>query len=82
MRVLFFGNLRELAGTAETTIPADIKFNTIEELADHVARGNTNLKAALFAQTTKVAIDTKFADFSSALNNAKEIAFMPPFSGG
>ncbi|MCA8889527.1 MAG: molybdopterin converting factor subunit 1 [Parvularculaceae bacterium] len=82
MRVLFFGNLRELAGIAETTVPADIEITTVQELADYVANGNPDLHVALCAKTTKAAINTKFAEFSSALNGADEVAFMPPFSGG
>ncbi|MEZ5917774.1 MAG: molybdopterin converting factor subunit 1 [Parvularculaceae bacterium] len=82
MRVLFFGNLRELAGTAETSVPADIEITTVQELAEYVANGKSELQAALCAETTKAAINAKFADFSSSLNGADEVAFMPPFSGG
>ena len=81
-KLLFFGNLRELAGFSEKTIALPQDIIDEQSLIEWVAEDNTTLKAALEAPQVRLCIDQVVEPETFSLRDAKEIAFLPPFSGG
>lgn len=80
LRVLFFGRLRDLAGAGEIAIagtPADVG-----ALRALIGAQNPQLGAALAEPSVRVAVDQSFAEGDAPLLGAREVAFMPPLSGG
>lgn len=82
MRILFFGQLREVAGTGELTadLPGDVR--DVEALRDWLGSTNVALRGRLDEASVKVAVNGEVAPGNSAIAAGDEIAFMPPMSGG
>jgi sulfur-carrier protein len=81
MRVLFFGRLRDLAGVAEFDAPEPQL--TLAHLRDWIADKNTALASALDHASIRIAVDQKIITRRDIeLHGAREVAFMPPMSGG
>jgi sulfur-carrier protein len=78
--VLFFGRLREAAGTGEMEIA--VAGGSVADLRAMLAAGNPILGEALAAPGIRVAIDQRIAADDAPIAGAREIAFMPPMSGG
>jgi molybdopterin synthase sulfur carrier subunit len=82
-RILFFGALRDKAGGGERSVELPPDVRTISALIDWLADDDPALKAALRAPSVRVAVDRSIAPSrDERLSSGKEIAFMPPFSGG
>jgi molybdopterin converting factor small subunit len=81
-RILFFGRLREAAGRCEMTaaIPAYIRDQG--DLAAFLAGDDDGLRAELSARAVRLAVDGEILAEAAQFRNAREIAFLPPFSGG
>ena len=75
VRVLFFGELREITGCGE---------HTSETLADSKMLIATVLEQwpLLSAKTFSIAVNRKIQSKNIPLKDGDEIALMPPFSGG
>lgn len=80
VRVLFFGKLRDAAGTSAVDIAQP--GTTIVALRDLLGRENDALAAALNAPGVRAAADKSFCANNASLANVSEVAFMPPLSGG
>jgi molybdopterin converting factor subunit 1 len=81
MRVLFFGRLRDIAGTSE--LDTGRAFDTLAELRRWLTDTHADLAPALAQRGVRIAIDkTIVKDADASLRAAKEVAFMPPMSGG
>lgn len=81
MRVLFFGRLRDLAGTSELQMTQE--FETLADLRRWLTENYPELGPALARSGVRVAVDKAIiANDQASLRAAKEIAFMPPMSGG
>jgi molybdopterin synthase sulfur carrier subunit len=80
--ILFFGQVRDVAGAAaiEAELPADV--GDVPALIDWLTAGNEHLGAALRAPGVRVAIDWTITPGTAMLHGAREIAFMSPLSGG
>ena len=79
VRVLFFGRLRDLAGVAEVEVAAPPTLAALQAL---VSADNPRLAEALAEPSTRIAIDRAFAAADAPIADAREVAFMPPLSGG
>jgi molybdopterin converting factor small subunit len=81
-RILFFGNLKDIAGCAERIVelPAGV-INTVT-LIDWLAADDRSLADALRSDNVRIAIDQEIMKMDVDFRTANEIAFMPPFSGG
>lgn len=77
-RVLFLGRLRDVAGAREIEIAA----SSLSALRHSLARDNAALAEALAAPGVLIAVDKAVQRGDVALNDASEVAFMPPLSGG
>lgn len=82
IRVLFFGRLRELAGTEELALEVPPAVATVGALRAHLAAQDPRWAAAVEAPGTRVACDQRFVEDAAPLAGAREIAFMAPLSGG
>ncbi len=79
VRVLFFGRLKDLVGRSseEIEVPAGARVETVfERYASEFP------KVRAMASSIAVARNEEFVDFSTALGDNDEVAFMPPVSGG
>jgi molybdopterin synthase catalytic subunit len=79
VKVLFFGQLRDVAGRSEDQIelPPDASVETVfRHYADRLPRLRE------LGPSVVVARNQQFTDASSPLSEGDEIAFLPPVSGG
>ena len=82
-RVLFFGRLRDIAGHGARDIDLSPELATVGDLRGWIGKDNALLAEALSPPTIRVSIDQVICVHDSAsIEGAKEIAFMPPLSGG
>ena len=83
MKALYFAWVRERIGKAEEEIapPEDIK--TVAELMAWLS-GHGGNYAAAFAhiKTMRAALDRSHVKHDASIQNAREIAFFPPMTGG
>lgn len=80
-QILFFGRLTEVTGTPEETLalPASVRDTaTLRKWLDD-ERG---LGGALMEKTIRLAVNSEIVADPHPLNDADEIAFMPPVGGG
>lgn len=79
VRVLFFGQLREIVGAAEESA----ELSEGAKLEDLFERYNRRFpKFAEFGSSIAVSVNQEYADAKVALANGDEVAFLPPVSGG
>ena len=79
VRVLFFGQLKEIIGVAEET--AELPENA--HLEDVFARYSRRFaKFAEFRPSIAASVNQEYAEPRTPLANGDEIAFLPPVSGG
>lgn len=79
VKMLFFGQVKDLIGTAAETIDIEEGAN-IEALFHLYARRFPQLAA--MERSTVLARNQKIAGRSERLSEGDEIAFLPPVSGG
>lgn len=82
-RLLFFGRLRDIAGCAERQLDLPREIETVADLRAYLAAQDPVLGDAIAARGVRVAVNQAFcvSDAERACG-AREIAFMPPLSGG
>lgn len=79
-RLLFFGKLRDV-GVDLSVAPDDVR--TLAELRAWLARVAPELAQALVSAKVRVAIDGELVhDDAVSIVGAREVAFLPPMSGG
>ena len=79
VRVLFFGQLKEIVGAAEEQ--AELSDGArVEDLFERYGRRFPRF--AEFRPALAVSLNREYADARAALANGDEVAFLPPVSGG
>lgn len=79
VRVLFFGQLKEIVGAAEE----DAELSEGAKIEDLFERYNRRFpKFAEFRPSIAVSVNQEYADAKAGLSNGDEVAFLPPVSGG
>jgi MoaE-MoaD fusion protein len=79
VRVLFFGQLKEIVGSGEE----NAELSEGAKLEDLLERyGRRFPKFAEFGPSMAVSVNQEYADAKSALSHGDEVAFLPPVSGG
>lgn len=79
IRVLFFGQLKEIIGAAEETA----ELSEGAKLEDLFERYNRRFpKFAELRASIAASVNQEYADAKVALSNGDEVAFLPPVSGG
>lgn len=81
-RILFLGKLRDAAGEGEQTRALPPSVRTTEDLIGWLAVNNAALRAALSEPSVKIVADHEVVARSAVIQGAREIAFLPPVSGG
>lgn len=82
-RLLFFGRLRDTAGSGERAVILPACIETVADLRTWLADENAELGAALRAPGIHVVVDQVICNKETqSVRTATEIAFMPPLSGG
>lgn len=79
-KVLLFGRLQDIAGWRERGVEPTPP--TLAALVDQLAAEDADLGEALRQPSVRVAVDRQIATANAPLAAAREIAFMPPMSGG
>ncbi|MCB1603230.1 MAG: MoaD/ThiS family protein [Gammaproteobacteria bacterium] len=77
IKVLFFGKLKEI--WENNHLDLETESNNIEELYIELLKFASSEP---FKPSIKVAINDEFCDWSTAIEDGDEIAFLPPASGG
>jgi sulfur-carrier protein len=81
-RVLFFGRLRDIAGTSELDVAMPPTIDSVAEVRALLSGRDAALGAALSEPGVRVAVDWRFASDDTPVRGAQELAFMSPLSGG
>lgn len=83
MTVLYFSWVKEKVGLSKETVMPPPKVNTVSKLIDWLVERSPG-HAAAFAdrKLIKSAIEQVHVDHNAQINNAHEIAFFPPVTGG
>ena len=81
--ILFFGRLKDVAGTSQLVFPGDSNMD-IPTLIGTLGASNPELEDALRRPEIKIAINQEMLAGSEGITVCPddEIAFMPPLSGG
>ena len=80
VHVLFFAQLRDVAGTA--SLKAELESGvTVADLITSLS-SNVELFNALQDASLMVSVNHQISDRSCVLNEADEVGFLPPVSGG
>jgi molybdopterin converting factor subunit 1 len=79
VRVLFFGQLKEIVGAREGQ--AEISEGArVEDLFEQYGRRFPKL--AEFRESIAPSLNQEYADWRARLTSGDEVAFLPPVSGG
>ena len=79
VRVLFFGRLKDIVGTAEEQ--AELSEGArVEDLFERY--GRTFPELAKFRPSVAASVNQQFAEWRAVLASGDEVAFLPPVSGG
>ncbi|UZW59186.1 MoaD/ThiS family protein [Lysobacter enzymogenes] len=77
LTVLYFASLRDAAGIASESVPADAR-----DLRGLYEALRARHGFALPVERLRVAVDGAFAQWDDAPRAGSEVAFIPPVSGG
>jgi sulfur-carrier protein len=80
--LLFFGPLRDVAGSGSRQLDWPCDVVTITQLIDWLSTDEPDLASALLDPSVQFAIDQCVVARSSNIAPDSEIAFLPPMSGG
>ncbi|MDO5642157.1 MAG: molybdopterin converting factor subunit 1 [Paracoccus sp. (in: a-proteobacteria)] len=81
LEVIYFAWVRERIGIPRETVETAAR--TVSELVDELIARDDRYAAALSDKGAyRVALDQELADFGDPIENAREIAFFPPMTGG
>lgn len=83
MNVLYFAWVKEKVGTSEESVTPPANVTTVSDLMDWLAARSPG-HASAFAERKliKAAVDQEHVPLSTSVQNAKEVAFFPPVTGG
>jgi sulfur-carrier protein len=82
IRVRYFASLRETMGRGEASFDLPLTIKTGRDLVHFLASQFPRAAEALTAPSLKIAIDQEIASFDAPLAGAKEVALLPPMTGG
>jgi sulfur-carrier protein len=83
MKILYFAKLRQVIGRGQDEVEIPASVTTVQGLIDYLKSTDEGIAAA-FAdlRTLKVAINQNHSTLDASLNDATEVAFFPPVTGG
>ena len=81
MDVLYFAWVRERVGLPKERVETQAK--TVSALVDELRAREDRYDLAFSDLTAlRVAVDQKLTDFDASIEDAREVAFFPPMTGG
>jgi sulfur-carrier protein len=83
MKVLYFARFKQLIGrgSEEIVLPADVK--TVADLLAYLVKTDNGCAAAFSnLKQVKAAVNQNHVGMDFSLQDAKEVAFFPPVTGG
>ncbi|GAB5380580.1 MAG: molybdopterin synthase sulfur carrier subunit [Aliiglaciecola sp.] len=80
MKILFFGQLRELLNVTELQL--DATPSDVSALLEHLSAQNDQWRQYLSSDSILVAVNQTLSDKHCKLNEHDEVAFFPPVTGG
>lgn len=83
MKVLYFARFRQLIGrgSEDVVLPAGVK--TVDDLLAHLVRTDNGCAAAFSnLKLVRAAVNQVHVGFDHSLQDATEVAFFPPVTGG
>lgn len=79
MKIQLFGISKDITGQKELDIPQELPIHTVLDLKKWVLKTYPKMgNLSSFA----IAVDLEYADDTLPLKNAREVALIPPVSGG
>ena len=81
-RLLYFANLRERAGIAEEEVSLPAHVRTGRDLFKWLSKEKPELAEILAKGKVRVALDHYLAPLDQPIGEAKNIALLPPMTGG
>ena len=81
IRVLFFGKLRDQAGTGTTDIETG-EVSTVADVTAAMEAAYPALGDVLSGDSVRCAVNGEMSDCNRPVRDGDEIAFLPPVSGG
>ena len=83
MKVRYFAWVRERVGCAEEDIDPPAGVTSVADLMAWLAARDEGYAAAFIApHVVRAAIDRDHVDHDTPINDAREVAFFPPMTGG
>ncbi len=83
MKLKYFAWVKEILGKDEENIDIPMGVKTLEDLIDWlISEDEAFAEVFKNRELVKAAIDLELQDYSYNIENAKEIAFFPPVTGG
>ncbi len=83
MKILYFAWVRERVGLGEEDIALPPSVGTVGGLIDWLNTRGENYQAAFQdLRVIRAAVDQNHVQLDAPLNNAREVAFFPPVTGG
>lgn len=82
IKVLFFAQLSELAGTDQIRVEHSAGLTPRRLVQELPSRLGQELVEALSEESAMVSADAQMIDWQTELQDGSEVAFLPPFSGG
>jgi molybdopterin synthase sulfur carrier subunit len=83
MKALYFAWVRERIGKAEEEIVPPGNVKTVAELMAWLSGKGENYAAAFaHIKTMRAALDRTHVKHDASIQNAREVAFFPPMTGG
>jgi molybdopterin synthase sulfur carrier subunit len=81
-KILFMGRLRDAAGAEIEEIDLPTGIGTVGDLRAWLSARSPELGGALSSSSVRAAVDLEIVDDGHSVQEAREVAFLPPFSGG
>jgi molybdopterin synthase sulfur carrier subunit len=83
MKIVYFSSFKDMIGVHEEMVILPPTILTIDHLIDYLSEQSEGHRSAFSHRSrVKVAINQTYANLESSLENALEIAFFPPVTGG
>ena len=82
MKIVYFAQVREAIGHGEEEVALPDNIRTLSDLMRWLQMRGAGYHRAMSDETLCMAVDQEFADAETSLENAREVAFFPPMTGG